>query len=93
MKVRALHAVAYVPANTPAAIEAAVHELMGALPMASADAVVSAIFASTPELDAAFPATVAREWGIQGAVLGLQATGGRAGRIEMLAHVLEPSSA
>lgn len=90
MNVHALHAVAYVSANTPDAIEAAVHELVDRLPMATGDAVVSAIFASTPELDAAFPATAAREWGVRGAVLGLQLAGGGAGRIEMLAHVLGP---
>jgi chorismate mutase len=92
VNVRALHDVAHVPANTPAAIEAAVHELMRRLPTASGTVVLSAIFASTDDLDAAFPATVAREWGVRGAVLGLRAAGGRAGRIEMLAHVLETSS-
>jgi chorismate mutase len=80
--VRAVHAVAHVPANNPAAIEAAVHELMRGLPMAPGDVVVSTFFASTADLDAAFPATAARERGLQGAVLGLQAAGGLAGRIE-----------
>jgi chorismate mutase len=87
--VRAVHGVAHVAANTPAAIEAAVHELLRRLPMAPGDVVISTFFASTADLDAAFPATAARQWGLQGAVLGLEAAGGLAGRIEMLGHVLE----
>jgi chorismate mutase len=85
--VRALHEVVLVPANTPAAIEAAVRELMRRLQIASGEVVISAIFASSADLDAAFPATAAREWGVQGAVLGLQAAGESTGRIEMLAHL------
>jgi chorismate mutase len=89
LPVRALHGVAHVQANTPADIAGAVHQLLHRLPIAAGGVVLSVIFTSTSDLDAAFPATVAREWGVQAAVFGLQAAGEPVGRIEMLAHVTD----
>jgi chorismate mutase len=87
-RVRALHAVAIVRKNTPEAIEASVHQLVEDLLNDPQVVVISAIFASSADLDAAFPATAARKRGVQGSVLGLKAAAaGRARRIEMLAHV------
>jgi chorismate mutase len=65
--VRALHGVAYAPANTPVAIRAAVRELLRQLPSDPDYVVISAVFTSTHGLDAAFPATAARESGPGGA--------------------------
>ena len=55
-----------VDVNEAAAIEVAVRELLSELTNANAlteDAVVSAIFSATPDLNALYPAAAARAWG------------------------------
>lgn len=68
MLVRGIRGATTVEENSAAAIHAATKELLGALIAANqikADMVASAWFTTTPDLDAAFPAAVAREMGWQ----------------------------
>lgn len=84
---RAVHGSTHVPANTPEAVRIAVHALMDRL-IDPGDVVIAAIFTSTDDLDAAFPAAAAREWGIEGALLGLAAAGAARRRVEVLIQVV-----
>jgi chorismate mutase len=66
VRVRALRGATTVPDNTRRAILEATKELLQALQEANAfalDDVICALFTSTPDLDAAFPAAAARELG------------------------------
>jgi chorismate mutase len=63
LRLQALRGATTVEANTAAAIAAAVDELMEALVQSNglqADRVISAVFSVTADLDALFPASIAR---------------------------------
>lgn len=65
-RVRAIRGATTVPANTREDIVSATHELMTELMQRNAlvvDDVISVLFTTTPDLNAAFPATAARSAG------------------------------
>jgi chorismate mutase len=74
-------------ANTEAAIASAVAELLARTLWDSPAEIVSTVFATSADLDAAFPAAAARAWGLTGAILGVQAATCEQRRIEVLIHV------
>lgn len=68
MSMRAVRGATQITANTPEAIGHGVKELIAAMMRANSltpSSVISVIFTSTPDLNAAFPATACREIGFE----------------------------
>ncbi len=68
MSIRAIRGAIQVSANTPVAIGEGVKELIGAIMRQNSltpESVISVIFTSTPDLNAAFPAAACREIGFE----------------------------
>lgn len=84
--IRGHHTRVLVETNTRAAIAAAIGAGLDHLRDDGMGTPVCAVFASSRDLDASFPAAAARAWGLACAVLGVEAVGPDTRTIDILVH-------